>query len=77
MWALWPVRRIGGLAAALNLLMIAATPVIGAHYIVDVAAGIALAIGSICAAKAYLEWMNRTAQDSPTPSPAWQPSLAE
>jgi len=79
MWALWPVRRIGGIAAALNLLMIAATPVIGAHYIIDVAGGIALAMGSIWAAKAYLEWMSRASQVSAAPaaSTVWQPSLAE
>ncbi|MCG2627705.1 phosphatase PAP2 family protein [Bradyrhizobium sp. WYCCWR 13023] len=79
MWALWPVRRIGGAAAALNLMMIAATPVIGAHYIVDVAGGVALAAASIWAAKAYLEWMNRTARVSvaPATSAVWQPSLAE
>ena len=78
-WALWPVRRIGGIAAALNLMMIAATPVIGAHYIVDVAAGIALAAASIWAAKAYLEWTSRAARvtAAPAPSATWQPSLAE
>ncbi|MBW7963777.1 phosphatase PAP2 family protein [Bradyrhizobium sp. BR 10261] len=76
MWALWPVRRIGGLAAALNLMMIAATPVIGAHYIVDVAGGVALATASIWAAKAYLAWMNRTAR-VPATAAVWQPSLAE
>ncbi|MHB0769912.1 phosphatase PAP2 family protein [Bradyrhizobium sp. 5.13L] len=54
-WALWPVRGIGGIAAALNLLMIAATPVVGAHYIVDVAAGIALATAAIWAAKLHLD----------------------
>ena len=76
MWALWPVRRIGGIAAALNFLMIAATPVIGAHYIIDVAAGIALAMGSIWAAKAYLEWMSRAANDvTKDASTVWQPGL--
>ena len=76
MWALWPVRRIGGIAAALNLLMIAATPVIGAHYIVDVAGGIAVAAASIWAAKAYLEWMSRAASDAAKgASPVWQPGL--
>ncbi|QOZ50940.1 phosphatase PAP2 family protein [Bradyrhizobium sp. CCBAU 53338] len=76
MWALWPVRRIGGIAAALNLLMIAATPVIGAHYIVDVAGGIALAAASIWAAKAYLEWMGRAANSvAKDASPVWQPGL--
>ncbi|KRQ01938.1 phosphatase PAP2 family protein [Bradyrhizobium manausense] len=76
MWALWPVRRIGGVAAALNLMMIAATPVIGAHYIVDVAGGVALAAASIWAAKAYLAWMNRTPRVPAAPA-VWQPSLAE
>ncbi|WP_298880743.1 phosphatase PAP2 family protein [uncultured Bradyrhizobium sp.] len=76
MWALWPVRRIGGIAAALNLMMIAAAPVIGAHYIIDVAGGIALAAGSIWAAKAYLAWMSSAAQVSAAPA-TWQPSLAE
>ncbi|QIP07726.1 phosphatase PAP2 family protein [Bradyrhizobium symbiodeficiens] len=53
MWALWPVRWLGGIATALSLSMIAATPVIGAHYIIDVAAGVALAAASIWAAKFY------------------------
>jgi len=79
MWALWPVRRIGGIAAVLNLMMIAATPVIGAHYIVDVAGGVALAAGSIWAAKAYLQWTSRAARISAAPAAptVWQPSLAE
>ncbi|WP_246800308.1 phosphatase PAP2 family protein [Bradyrhizobium sp. ERR14] len=55
MWALWPVRGIGGIVAVLSLLMIAATPVIGAHFIIDVAAGAALAAASIWAAKFYLD----------------------
>jgi membrane-associated phospholipid phosphatase len=54
MWALWPVRGLGGIAAALNLAMIAATPVIGAHYIIDVAAGVGLAAASIWATTFYL-----------------------
>jgi membrane-associated phospholipid phosphatase len=57
MWALWPVRGIGYLSAAINLLMIAATPVIGAHYMIDVIGGIALAVGSITLAKRYLAFM--------------------
>jgi membrane-associated phospholipid phosphatase len=77
MWALWPVRWIGGIAAALNLLMIAATPVIGAHYIIDVAGGIAVAAASIWAAKFYLEWLGRTSRDvAKDASPAWQPGLS-
>jgi membrane-associated phospholipid phosphatase len=57
MWALWPVRGIGGIAVALNLLMIAGTPVIGAHYIIDVLGGIALAAISIFLAKYSLNIM--------------------
>jgi membrane-associated phospholipid phosphatase len=55
MWALWPVRFLGGLAAALNLLMIAATPVIGAHYMIDVFGGVALAAISVLLGKYFLE----------------------
>jgi len=76
MWALWPVRWLGGIAAALSLSMIAATPVIGAHYIIDVAAGVALAAASIWAAKFYLGW-SRVAHVSALPaSPAGLESLA-
>jgi membrane-associated phospholipid phosphatase len=55
LWALWPVRYLGGAAAALNLLMIAATPVIGAHYMIDVFGGVALAAISILLGKYFLE----------------------
>ena len=79
MWALWPVRGIGGIAAALNLLMIAATPVIGAHYLIDVLAGMALAAASIWAAKAFLARLHaRRPGRSPaaaTASSPWQPHL--
>ena len=79
MWALWPVRGLGGIAAALNLLMIAATPVIGAHYVIDVAGGIAVAAAAIWAAKFYLESHRRAQQTSAAPatSAVWQPGLAE
>jgi len=65
--------------AALNLLMIAATLVIGAHYVIDVVGGIAVAAASIWVAKFYLEWHRRAQQMSttPTPSTVWQPSLAK
>ena len=77
MWALWPVRYIGGIAAALNTLMIAATPAIGAHYLIDVAGGIALAAASIWVTKFYVERLGRTAPVPASPVPVWQPSLAE
>lgn len=53
-WALWPVRYIGGLAVAFNLLMLASTPVIGAHYMIDVFGGVALAAISIWLSKYLL-----------------------
>ncbi len=74
MWALWPVRGIGGIAAALNLLMIAATPVIGAHYMIDVFGGIALAATSIWAANAYLERISRSPRVAAT-QPSWEPNF--
>ncbi len=51
MWALWPVWGFRSAAIAVNGLMIAATPVVGAHYVVDVIAGVALAAGSILLTK--------------------------
>jgi hypothetical protein len=51
-WALWPVRSgVGIAAAAMNVLTIAATPVIGAHYTIDVIGGVLVAVGSIVAVK--------------------------
>jgi membrane-associated phospholipid phosphatase len=77
MWALWPVRGIGGLAVALNLLMIAATPVIGAHYMIDVFGGVALAAISIFLGKYFMDtvapssWTAQAAQPAPALLPAW------
>ncbi len=51
MWALWPVWGFRSAAIAINGLMIAATPVVGAHYVIDVIAGVALAAGSILLTK--------------------------
>lgn len=70
MWALWPVRGIGGLAAALNLLMIAATPVIGAHYMIDVIGGVALAAISIGLSKYLLETLAPSSSAQAAQSPA-------
>jgi hypothetical protein len=53
MWALWPVRGFASLSIAMNTLMILATPIVGAHYMIDVIGGILLAAGSIVLAKRY------------------------
>ena len=42
-FALWPVRYIGGISALFNLMLIAATPVDGSHYFSDVIAGLVIA----------------------------------
>jgi membrane-associated phospholipid phosphatase len=51
-WALWPVRGVGVFLAALSVVMLVATPVIGAHYFVDVLGGIAVAVAAIMVAHA-------------------------
>jgi len=35
-WALWPIQGFRRVAIGINALMIAATPMIGAHYIIDI-----------------------------------------
>jgi hypothetical protein len=50
-WALWPVRGFRWLTIGINTWMIAATPVIGAHYIVDIAGGAAVTAGSVVLAR--------------------------
>jgi hypothetical protein len=51
-WAFAPVRVWGPVALVLNGLMLASTPVLGGHYLVDVVGGIALAVASI----AFANW---------------------
>lgn len=51
MWALWPVRTLRWPAIALNTWMIAATPLIGAHYIVDLVGGAVVAAGCVLLTK--------------------------
>ncbi len=76
LWALWPVRYIGGIAAALNLLMIASTPVIGAHYMIDVFGGVALAVISILLGKYFLEAVAPSAAaQTARPAPGLVPAL--
>jgi membrane-associated phospholipid phosphatase len=78
MWALWPVRVIGSLSVALNLLMIAATPVIGAHYMIDVIGGVGIATLSILLSKYFsgvLRPSSSTAyavQTAPALLPVWR-----
>jgi membrane-associated phospholipid phosphatase len=48
--ALWPVSYVRWIGAAINLLMLAATPIDGSHYFVDVFAGIVIAVLCLLAA---------------------------
>lgn len=50
-WALWPIRWLGGIGLLWNAVMLAATPIGGGHYFVDVFAGVAVAMASIWAVK--------------------------
>lgn len=51
LWALWPVRWIRPLAIVANVMMLAATPVDGAHYLVDILGGAVVAGLAIAAAR--------------------------
>jgi hypothetical protein len=49
--ALWPIAALRWVALGLNLIMLAATPIDGSHYFVDVMAGIAIAVPCLVAAR--------------------------
>jgi membrane-associated phospholipid phosphatase len=55
--ALWPVPVLRWIGAAVNGLMIVATPVDGGHYFIDVIAGLAIAV--VCWAAVEV-WVKRT-----------------
>jgi len=79
--AFWPVPVARWLSAAVNSTMLAATPIDGSHYLVDVLAGIIIAILCIVAARilvarmtatptvAVLSGLAPTAAHTATPSP--------
>jgi len=50
-WAFWPIRWLRPLALLCNGAMMAATPVGGGHYLVDLLAGIVVAAAAIYAAR--------------------------
>ncbi len=52
-WALWPVRGMRTIAIISNGLMLAATPIFGGHYFIDIAAGLAVAALAIAAARRF------------------------
>jgi membrane-associated phospholipid phosphatase len=50
--AIWPVAVLRWVFVALNTMMLIATPIDGSHYLIDVLAGIALALFCLIAAQA-------------------------
>jgi membrane-associated phospholipid phosphatase len=50
LWAVWPMRRLRIPAAIAALLLIAATPIFGGHYIADLCGGLLVAVLSTVAA---------------------------
>jgi len=66
MAALWPVPVARWLGAAVNASMLAATPIDGSHYFVDVFAGIAIAILCLAAAR---KLVGRVSSIPATPAP--------
>ena len=57
--AMWPVPGVRWLGLAANLVVIAATPIDGSHYLIDVLAGIAIAIVSLAAGREVCRWAGR------------------
>jgi len=71
LWAFWPVRWARPIALASNGLMLVATPIGGAHYFVDVFAGMGVAVLAIAAAGWIGERVRRgTAQATALPEVA-------
>jgi hypothetical protein len=50
-WALWPLRWSRPFVVVVNGIMLAATPLNGGHYFVDVIAGVAIAVSAIVVAR--------------------------
>jgi membrane-associated phospholipid phosphatase len=54
MAAFWPVPIARWVSAVANSLMLAATPIDGSHYLVDVLAGVAVAVVCLLAARKFV-----------------------
>lgn len=67
LWAFWPIWWIRPAAVIVDGAMLFATPIGGGHYFVDVAAGLAIAVGAIAAAT----WPVRRMAAHAAPSPAF------
>jgi hypothetical protein len=59
LWAFWAVRWMRPIALLSNGVMLLATPIGGAHYFVDVFAGVAVAVLAIAATKRLSAWLTK------------------
>jgi hypothetical protein len=50
-WALWPLRAVRWLFVTLDVAIVATTPIGGAHYAIDVVAGVVITLASIAASR--------------------------
>ena len=64
-WALWPIRLLRLPMLVLNFLLIASTPLAGAHYLVDLIGGAAVAFGAIFATSRLVREPNPNAPGLP------------
>jgi membrane-associated phospholipid phosphatase len=77
-FALWPVRNLRWIAALLNIVMIAATPIDGGHYFSDVIAGAAIAV--LCwmaVGRAFCAGRVRASQIQPISAPSIVPEIVQ
>jgi membrane-associated phospholipid phosphatase len=54
--ALWPIPRLRWVILGVNVVMLAATPIDGSHYFIDVIAGVVVAAAALAAANALAKW---------------------
>jgi PAP2 superfamily protein len=71
-WAFWPVRRFRAIGIVANGVMLAATPIVGGHYFIDLIAGVAIAVLAIVAARA----VGRRCRSGVAPAPVLAPAAA-
>jgi PAP2 superfamily len=75
-WALWPVRWMRWVGLVSNGAMLAATPVDGGHYFIDVMAGVAVALAAIRLARYVSRRIEAgmTAKSAPLPASLPEPA---
>jgi hypothetical protein len=60
--ALWPIPVVRWLVLSLNTAMLVSTPIDGSHYLIDIVAGIAIAVASFALAEVMVRWTGREAK---------------